>query len=58
MAEKNPFVQIAAGVAALTIPIVAISAVFMSSQPWALAAIVWGMAFLGVGVAYFASKKK
>jgi len=56
--RKNPFVGIAAVVGGMTVAIVAISAAFFSNQPWALAAIVWGMAFMAVGLGYFASKQK
>jgi VIT1/CCC1 family predicted Fe2+/Mn2+ transporter len=58
MAEKNDITGIAPALAGIFIPIVLFVMIFDKGQAWILPLIAFAFAILGIGIGYFASKKK
>lgn len=56
--DKDSIVGIAPALAGIFIPIVLFVLIFAEEQAWILVPIAASFALLGIGVAYFASKKK
>ncbi len=56
--DKNSIIGIAPALAGIFIPIVLFVMIFDKGQAWTLPLIAFAFAILGIGVAYFASKKK
>jgi len=55
--DKNSIAGIAPALGGIFIPIALFVLLFAKEQAWILAPIAFAFAFLGIGVAYFASKK-
>lgn len=56
--QQNPYIAIAGTIGALTIGMIAVVLIFARDAAWTVAIIAPCMAFLGVMLGYFASKKK
>ncbi|MFH1132992.1 MAG: hypothetical protein V1735_00730 [Nanoarchaeota archaeon] len=58
MKEQNPLVSIAGSVGGITVAMIALVVIFARDQAWVIAPIVVAMAFLGVMLGHFATKKR
>jgi VIT1/CCC1 family predicted Fe2+/Mn2+ transporter len=58
MKDKNDITGIAPALGGIFIPIVLFVLILAKESAWVLVPIAFAFALLGIGVAYFASKKK